>query len=521
MWQLAALLLCVPTLIPLGAALWSWSAVEPELLGHLRTYVLPAAVMNTASLLVAVLAGVLLVGVTCAGLIALTEFPGRRLFSFLLLLPLALPGYVIAIAFLGLLDRGGGFLPGLAQSMPEVRNRFGLTLVLTASLYPYVFLITREAFQSLGLRAIEAARSMGMRPRQAFLKVALPLALPWIAAGASLALMEVLADFGTVAAFNYDTLSVAIYKAWYGLFSPRSALQIASLMLAFVVVLLTLEAQARKRMRFETVGVDVVRRLPLPRRYAWLAMAWCAAVFLLAFGLPVSWLVWAGLQQLDLLDDRFFEWAKNSALLAAMGATLIVAAAGFLATSVHFAPSPWLRGAQRIATLGYAFPGALLAVGIYVPLSQASQVIGGDLAARIAGGGVALLLAGYAVRFMAVAHAPLASSTMRLPSSILDSARLSAMPRSHILGKVYWPTLRRSVAVGALLVFVDIMKEMPITLMMRPFGWDTLATRVFEYTSEGQWEEAAVPAVLLVAVGMIPVWMLQRQTGQRNERPHA
>lgn len=516
------MLLCIPTLIPLGASLWSWSEVDPQLLAHLRSYVLPAAVANTALLLITVLIGVLVVGVTSAGLVALTEFPGRRLFSFLLLLPLALPGYVVAIAFLGLLDRGGGsFLPGLPQWMPEVRNRFGLTLVLTASLYPYVFLITREAFQSLGLRAIEAARSMGMRPRQAFVRVALPLALPWIAAGASLALMEVLADFGTVAAFNYDTLSVAIYKAWYGLFSPRSALQIASLMLTFVVILLTLEAQARKRMRFETVGVDTVRRLPLSRRAAWLATAWCATVFVVAFGLPVSWLVWAGLQHLDLLDARFFEWATNSALLASMGAALIMAAAGFLATSVHFAPSPLLRGAQRIATLGYAFPGALLAVGIYVPLSQASQHIGGGLAASLAGGGVALLLAGYAVRFMAVAHAPVASSTMRLPRSILDSARLSGMPRTQILGKVYWPTLRRSLAVGALLVFVDIMKEMPITLMMRPFGWDTLATRVFEYTSEGQWEQAAVPAVLLVAVGMVPLWLLQRQTGHKSETPHA
>ena len=520
-WQLAALLLCVPTLVPLGAALWSWSAVDAALLEHLRSYVLPAAVANTAILLLLVLVGVLVVGVVSAGLVALTDFPGRALFSFLLLLPLALPGYVVAIAFLGLLDQGGGFLPGLPEWMPEVRNRYGLSLVLTASLYPYVFLITREAFQSQGLRAIEAARSVGLRPHQAFVKVALPLALPWIAAGASLALMEVLADFGTVAAFNHDTLSVAIYKAWYGLFSPQSALQIASLMLVFVVVLLTLEAQARKRMRFTAMGVGSVRRLPLPRRGRWLATAWCSAVFLLAFGLPVSWLVWAGLQHLDLIDARFIEWAKNSALLALMGAALVVVAATFLATSVHIAPSPALRTAQRIATLGYAFPGALLAVGIYVPLSQASQSIGGGLAASLAGGGVALLLAGYAVRFMAVAHAPVASSTMRLSPSILDSARLSGMPRGRILATVYWPTLRRSMAVGTLLVFVDIMKEMPITLMMRPFGWDTLATRVFEYTSEGQWEQAAVPALLLIAVGIIPVWLLQRQTGQNNDTSHA
>lgn len=512
-WQLAALLLCVPTVIPLAAAAWSWTDIDSELLAHLGRFVLPSAALDTLALLGTVLVGVLVVGVTSAALVALTDFPGRRVFSLLLLLPLALPGYVAAVAFLGLLDRSGDITQWLGGAMPEVRNRWGLTAVLTAALYPYVFLITREAFRSTGLRAMEAARSFGMSPARAFFRVALPMATPWIAAGASLALMEVLADFGTVAAFNYDTLSVAIYKAWYGLFSTQSALQIASVMLIFVVCLLSLEAHARRRMRFEAVGVDAIRRIPLGPRQRWMATAWCSLVFGACFLLPVSWLVIASLRHLAVLDARFLEWALNSAALAASAAGLIVAAAAFLASSVHLAPRPGLRIAQRVATLGYAFPGALLAVGLYVPISELAGMAGGGLAASVAGGGLVLMLMGYGVRFLAVAHAPVASSTMRLPRSILDSARLSGMPRTGILRRIYWPALRSSVAVGALLVFVDVMKEMPITLMMRPFGWDTLATRIFEYTSEGQWEMAAVPSLLLVLVGLAPIWLLHRQTG--------
>lgn len=510
---LAAALLCLPTLIPLGAAAWSWTAVDAELLEHLLRFVLPDATGNTLALMIGVLAGVLLLGVSTSALVALTEFPGRRAFALLLLLPLALPGYVLAIAFLGIFESTGSAWAE-ALRITGFRGLGGLIFVLSAALYPYVFLIAREAFATTGLRAIEAARSLGLTPMRAFWRVALPLALPWIGAGASLALMEVLADFGTVAAFNYDTLSVAIYKAWYGLFSTTAALQIASVMLVFIVILLSLESLARRRMRFESVGVDTIRRLPLHGMARWSAAGWCTLVFLACFALPVGWLAWRASGRLDLVDARFLGWIRNSATLALAAAALIVGIAALLASVAHALPSRLVRATQRVATLGYAFPGALLAVGLYVPLSHFGSLIGGGMAGALAGGGVALLLCGYGVRFLAVAHAPISSSTMRIPRSSLDSARLAGIPRRGILRLVYWPALRSSMAVGALLVFVDVMKEMPITLMMRPFGWDTLAIRIFEFTSEGQWQEAAVPAMVLVAVGVLPIWLLQRQTGQ-------
>lgn len=508
---LAAALLCLPTLIPLGAAAWSWMALDADLLEHLLRFVLPDAAGNTLTLMLGVLAGVLLLGVSTSALVALTEFPGRRALTLLLLLPLALPGYVLAIAYLGIFE-GSGSAWDEALRFDGFRGLAGLVFVLSAALYPYVFLIAREAFATTGLRALEAARSLGMTPLRAFWRVALPLAMPWIGAGASLALMEVVADFGTVAAFNYDTLSVAIYKAWYGLFSTTAALQIASVMLIFIVVLLSLESLARRRMRFDSVGVDTIRRLRLHGLARWMATGWCTLVFLACFVLPVGWLAWQASDRLSLVDGRFLGWIRNSATLALSAAAIIVGVAALLASVAHALPSPLVRVTQRIATLGYAFPGALLAVGLYVPLSHLGGLIGGGVAAALAGGGIALLLCGYGVRFLAVAHAPIASSTMRIPRSSLDSARLAGIPPRGILRIVYWPALRSSMAVGALLVFVDVMKEMPITLMMRPFGWDTLAIRIFEFTSEGQWQEAAVPAMVLVAVGVLPIWLLQRQT---------
>lgn len=510
-WRSLALLVCLPVLIPLGAALWSWTMVDSEVLAHVRSHVLPLASFNTTVLLLLVGAGVVALGVGVAAPVALLEFPGRRFFSFVLLLPLALPGYVLAVAWLGMLDYAAPLPSWLREhgiTLPEIRNRAGVVFVLVMSLYPYVYLISREAFAGVGMRSIEAARNVGMSPLRAFFRVTLRMAAPWIAAGASLAMMETLADFGTVAAFNHDTLSVAIYKVWYGQFSPNGALQIASVMLLFVLVLLVLEARSRHNMRFQTVGMRAGMRFDAGRR-RWLVTAWCSLVFVLAFVLPVAWLLTAAWAHRDLLDARFTQWAVNSALLAGMAAAVLAVVALLLVIAAQLAPGRLVAGARRLATLGYAFPGALLAVGLYVPLAHFAGWLdrGG-----VATGGVLLLMLGYSVRFLAVAHAPVAASAERIRPQVLDAARLCGMPQPRLLGLVYWPALRSSVAIAALLVFVDVMKEMPITLMMRPFGWDTLATRIFEYTSEGQWTEAAVPAVALLLVGLLPIWLLQRHT---------
>ena len=512
-WALLAAGFCLPTLVPLAAVLQALLVPEGEVWQHLLAHVLPSAVADTLWLLLGVGLGVVAVGVSLAGLVAMADFPGRRFFDWALLLPLAMPGYVLAVAFLGLFDYSGTVATALRAwgiELPAFRGRGGLILVLTAALYPYVYLVARQAFASTGLRTLEVARSLGHAPLPAFLRTVLPLGLPWIMAGTGLALMETLADFGTVAAFNYDTLTVAIYKTWYTQFSPRGGLQVAAVLLLFVLGLLALEARGRRGMRFATMGVAPLRRLPLTR-LRWLATAWCALVLLLAFVLPVIWLAVAGLQHVPDMRGRFWALGRNTLSLGALAALLTVAVALLIALAVHFAPSWITRLTQRLSTLGYAFPGALLAVGLYVPMAALMATLAqAGFAISLVQIGVPLLLLGYGVRFLAVGHAPVAAGLLRLRPSMIEAARLSGAGPLRIIGRIHLPLLQPSLMTALLLVFVDVLKEMPITLMMRPFGWDTFATRIFEFTREGEWGMAAVPSLALMVAGLLPIWLLHR-----------
>jgi iron(III) transport system permease protein len=520
-WTALAVLFCAPTMIPLLAVAEALLNPDMDIWQHLLAHVLPSAVADTLLLMIGVAFGVVIIGVSLAGLVAMTEFPGRRFFEWALLLPLAMPGYVLAVAFLGLFDYSGpvaGALRSVGISELGFRGRTGLTLVLTASLYPYVYLVARQAFASTGLRTVEAARGLGHSPMSAFLRAVLPQGLPWIAAGTSLALMETLADFGTVAAFNYDTLTVAIYKTWYAQFSPRGALQVAAVLLIFVVSLLYFEARARKSMRFVSMGHATARRLALGRS-RWLAFTWCGSIFAFAFALPVSWLSVQAARNADVLGGRFLDLSINTLSLASLSAGITVFVALLIALAVSMAPSAWTRLSQRIATLGYAFPGALLAVGLYVPVAAAFGYAGQwGFSQSFVGSGILLLLVGYGVRFLAVGHAPIASGLLRLRPSIVEAARLSGCGTLRIIGGIHLPLLRTSVMTAALLVFVDVMKEMPITLMMRPFGWDTFATRIFEFSREGEWGMAATPSLALMLAGLLPIWLLHHGTSQRA--PH-
>lgn len=516
-WTGLALLFCVPTLIPLLAVGHALLTPDTEIWAHLTAYVLPKALIDTLLLMLGVAVGVLVVGVGMAGLVAMTEFPGRGFFEWALLLPLAIPGYVMAVAFLGLFDYGGaatGLMLGLGIPVDAMRGRTGLVLVLTASLYPYVYLVVRDAFASAGIRSIEAARSLGHRPLSAFCRALLPLSLPWIAAGTSLALMETLADFGAVSAFNYDTLTVAIYKTWYAQFSPHGALQVAGVLLLFVLGVLVLEARSRRHMRFVSMG-QVAPRMPLGR-YRWVATASCTLLFAATFMLPTGWLLAQVLADQGPLVSDFVSLATNTLGLATMAtiATTLVALLMTLAT--YFAPSRLTFAAQRISTLGYAFPGALLAVGLYVPIAGASAYLLPGGAIGLSSMGLLLLIVGYGVRFLAVGHAPIAAGMLRISPTMIESARLTGMGSLRIIRGIHLPLLRTSVLTAALLIFVDVMKEMPITLMMRPFGWDTFSTRIFEFSTEGEWRRAAAPSLALLVAGLVPVLLLYR--GTRRER---
>lgn len=519
-WVWLAVVLAVPSLVPLLATLLSLAHPQPQTLEHLTRHVLPQVAGNTVWLLLGVGIGTATLGTALAALIALCEFPGRRLFATALVLPLALPGYVMAVAFIDLLDYAGPVATWLREAggpaLPEIRTRAGLIAVMTLALYPYVYLVARGAFASQGARAMEAARALGMGPWRAFLRASLPMARPWIAGGTLLVLMETLADFGTVAAFNYDTFTTAIYKAWFGLFSTDTALQIAAVMLLVVVTLVTVEAATRRRQSFVALGHHGSVRMPLGRR-AWIATAFCAWVLALALGLPVSRLVWNAMGHLADLDARYLATVRNALSLAAMAAVLTTTAAFVIAMAARMQPGLLTTVTTRLSTFGYGLPGALLAIGLYVPMARFSTW----LAERhrldvMLEGGLMLLLIAYGIRFTAVAHAPVAGGLLRIKPSLLEASRSLGVVGQRQLRQVHWPLLRGSFATATLLVFVDVLKEMPITLMMRPFGWDTLATRVFELTSEGEWARAALPSLAIVLAGLVPVILLTRPNGRTD-----
>ncbi|MDQ3269767.1 MAG: iron ABC transporter permease [Pseudomonadota bacterium] len=513
-WVWLAVALSLPSLVPLLATLASLSRPDPDTLGHLVQEILPRVSANTFWLLLGVGAGTAVLGTALAALVALCEFPGRRVFAVALVLPLALPGYVLAVVFIDMLGYAGPLATWLrdagGMALPEIRSRAGLIAVMTLALYPYVYLIAREAFASQGARALEAARALGMGPWRAFASASLPMARPWIAGGVLLVLMETLADFGTVAAFNYDTFTTAIYKAWFALFSTDTALQIAAAMLIVVVALVALEAASRRHRSFASLGHCSAARIPLGRR-AWLATGLCAAVLALGLLLPVARLLWNAFAHLGDLDTRYLGTVRNALTLSIIAALATTAAAFVIAMAARLRPGLLTAATTRLATFGYGVPGALLAIGLYVPVARFSTWIanryGVDLTLE---GGLLLLLVAYGIRFGAVAHAPVAGGLLRVKPSLLEAARSLGVTGPRQWQLVQWPLLRGSFATAMLLVFVDVMKEMPITLMMRPFGGDTLATRVFELTSEGEWARAALPSIAIVLTGLVPIILLSR-----------
>ena len=528
-----AVLIAALTLVPLLVLLAQFLFPQPEIWSHLREWVLPRVLGNTLWLLVGVLIGVLLLGVPLAWLTAVCEFPGRRMFRWALLLPLAMPAYVLAFVHVGLWDYTGpvqtllrdGF--GAEFALPSIRSRLGVIVVMSCAFYPYVYLLARSAFLSQGRRALEVAASLGLSPWQGFCRVVLPLARPALVAGATLALMETLADFGTVSVFNYDTFTTAIYQSWFALYSLPAAAQLASLLTLTVLLLLVLERQLRAERRYgnSTRASASLARFRLRGGKAFAASAFCALVLLLAFLLPLAQLLyWLAQRYADDIDLRLLGFAGRSLLLSILAAVLVTAVALLLAYLQRLQRDRLMHGIARVATLGYAIPGTVLAVGFFIPLAwldaqlvTLAQSFQLEISTLLRGGLLAMLLA-YLVRFLAVAHEPLDSGLSRISSHQDDAARSLGLTAWPLLRRVHLPQLKPALLTALLMVFVDVMKEMPITLMTRPFGWDTLAVRVYEMTSEGQWDRAALPALAIVLTGLLPVWLLVRQSERQSER---
>ncbi|MCF8191781.1 MAG: iron ABC transporter permease [Burkholderiales bacterium] len=513
------MLIAALVVAPLVVLLTRIGEADPALLEHLLGHVLPSVGANTLELLGLVVAGTAVLGASLAWLVSRYRFPGRDVFSWALILPMALPAYVLAFVTVGLLDFAGPLqtwlrtLLGPDLRLPPVRSLGGAALVLVLSLYPYVYLLCRNAFDSQGQRAMEAARSLGLSRRRAFWRVALPMSRPWLAAGLLLVTMETLADFGTVSVFNVDTFTTAIYKSWFGLFSLGTAAQLASVLLIIGFAIAVTENRLRDRAGYWSPGRGRTKEGErLSGGGAWLASAACSSVLLLAFVLPLAQLALWAVSDPTGLDTASLRAAGRTLLLGLSAAALVVTMALLLAYARRESPGRVTHIAIRLATLGYAIPGAVLAVGVFVALSLADRTLPAlaGIDWRIGGTLVAILLA-YVARFLAVGFGPVEAGMARIGRSLDEAARVLGAGNRRRLLRVHLPLLAPSLFSAAALVLVDVMKEMPITLMTRPFGWDTLAVRIFELTSEGQWEAAALPSLALVATGLLPLVLLNRQ----------
>lgn len=528
-WRTVPFVAAALVLAPVGVIISSLVAPASDIWQHLVETTLPLLLTNTFWLALGVITGTALLGISLAWFTAVYEFSGRRFFSWALLLPLAMPAYVTAFVALGLFDFTGPIQTALRAWLntdlswfPDIRSRAGVIIVMTLAFYPYVYLLARNAFLSQGKRSLEVAQSLGFNRRQGFFKVVLPMARPWIAGGIMLVLMETLADFGTVAVFNYNTFTTAIYKAWFSMFSLSAASQLASLLIIIVFAVIAVEQQLRSRMRYaENKRTERQQRIQLTGWSNWLVTGFVLNVLFWAFLLPVTqlciWAIQSFTQDYDVA--RYLEFLWHSLSLSGLAALLICFVVIAMVYAVRRYPGPATRYAVRAATIGYALPGTVLAIGVYVPLAwldgqlsewvlewfriETGQLIQGTM--------IAMLIA-YLIRFMAVSHYPIDSAMQRITHSIDEAAMSLGLHGWVMIRKVHVPILKPGIFTAATLVFVDVMKEMPITLMTRPFGWDTLAVRIFEMTSEGQWEQAALPAITLVLAGLIPIFLFMRQT---------
>ncbi len=525
-WRGGLVLLSGGLLLPLlfvGAAIFT---PTPDIWAHLWATVLPAMLRNTVLLLAAVGVGTLVLGTGLAWLVTAYRFPGRGIFDVLLLLPLAMPGYILAFVFIATFDFVGPVqtawrgIFGADAPFPNIYTGWNAALVMSLTLYPYVYLLARAAFREQGNTTLEAARMMGYTRLHAFFKLVLPMARPSLVAGVTLAMMESLSDFATVRFFTFPTLSEGVFRVWEGMMNRQAAMELASL-LFFVALLLVLgERRLRGRAQYVQQGGHSQRMQPvrLHSWQAWLATAICAGVLLVAFVLPVlqlaAWALdeWLTPGAAGTLNVAFVRYATTTLTFAALAALVAIVWAVLLAQGNRMQASGIARRLTRLATLGYAMPGQVVAVGILLLLTGVDRwlAVTFGLQGLLLTGTIIALTYAYVVRFAAVAYNPVDASMDKVTPHIAQAARTLGATPGRVLWRIHLPLVRTGMLTGATLVFVDVMKELPATLLLRPFGSDTLAIWAYLMASEGFWKEAAVPALAILVVGLVPVAILMR-----------
>ncbi len=505
------------------------NAASRDILSHLVQTVLPAYIGTTLILLVVVGVGAAAIGIAVAWIVAAYDFPGKRIYEWALILPLAVPTYVMAYAFTDFLQFSGPVqtalreLTGLRRLpwFPDVRSVGGATVVFIFALYPYVYLLVRTAFLERSPRLYDAARTLGSSPAQAFFRVVLPLARPAAVAGVALVLMETLADYGAVAYFGVQTFTTGIYRAWLSMGDRVAAAQLASALLLFVFILLALEKRSRGRLRFYGAGqrFRTLEQRRLHGRAAVAANVVCLLPLVIGFVLPTWIMLRLALRDVESLNfERYLLWLTNTLKLASVTAVLAVACALLLAYAVRLAPGRLSRAGSDIVSLGYAVPGAVLAVGILIPLTRIDAWLSaqGWVTGLALTGTVVALLYAYLVRFLSAGLQAVEAGLAKITPAVDASARSLGASNWELLVRIHAPLLRRSVLTAALLVFVDVMKELPATLVLRPFNLDTLAVITNQLAADERLGEAAVPALTIVFAGLIPVILLARAISRKE-----
>lgn len=537
LWLMPSLLAAALVAVPLVAVCLALLAPGSEGWSHILSTVMADYVLNTLVLMAMVAVFALLPGVGCAWLVASCEFPGRRYFDWLLVLPLAAPAYVLAYAYTDLLEVSGPVQSGIRQflglgieqfAIGGIRSLPGAAAMLALVLYPYIYLLTRTSFATRSGAQFEAARVLGMSPARAFWHVALPSARPAIAGGLALVLMETLADFGVVDYFGVSTFSTGIYRTWMGLGDKTAAMKLAAVMLLFVAVLVSFEAATRKG-RPDARDHRRPRTLKLRGGRALLASLACAIPVILGFLLPVgvllSYQLSSGGDQL--LGRGFIDYTLNSSSVS-LAAALIATALGLLMSYAMRQGNGAGRNRPgalltRLGTLGYALPGMLLAVGLLGPVGAVDRAFSGWLrdifgygGGLVLSGTVILLVYAYICRFLTVAFNTVEAGLGAIPQAMDAGARSLGATPWQVVRRIHLPLLTPSLAAASLLVFVDAMRELPATLMLRPFNFDTLATRVYRLASDERLAEASSAALTIVLLGLIPVLLVHRISGRKR-----
>jgi iron(III) transport system permease protein len=527
LWQSAVFLITALLSLPLIVVVGSFFFPSQTVWEHLASTVLADYVVNSLVLMLGVGAGVLLFGVGPAWVTTMRRFPGQQLFEWALLLPLAMPAYIIAYTYTGMLDFSGPIQSYLRTWFgwrygdywfPEVRSRGGAIVMLSLVLYPYVYLLARAAFLEQSICVLEVSRTLGCSARQSFYRVALPLARPAIVAGLSLALMETLADYGTVQYFGVSTFTTGIFRTWLGLGEEGAAAQLSALLLIFVFLLFMVENRSRAHYHHTSQRYRPLPGYPLTGWQAGAAFGLCFIPVLLGFLLPVAQLLhWSIATAGKMVDAGFTTLVFHSLSLALSAAVLALGLALLLAYGKRQLPSTGMNFAVRTAGLGYAIPGAVIAVGVMIPFGLVDNAVDawlrrhfGVSSGLLLSGTLVALMFGYLVRFLAVSLNTVEAGLGKVRRNMDDAARSLGLGALTTLRRVHLPIMRGSLLTAVLLVFVDVLKELPATLILRPFNFNTLAVRTYELANQERLADASVSALSIVLIGLLPVILLTR-----------